>query len=445
MNVLSLNKSNKVNLKFYLFLAIMLLALFFRNAFSVNIPVYVFLILSAFPIVFGGQNHILAFAACCIPMSTGFQYKYVLFMCVIVHLLKCKGKLKISVAVVPVLLMMVWELFHAFYGQFSINEYFRSFAELIILALALCMDMEDIDYKLVLRSLAISTVGVCLIMLYLQLQSNGFSFQNVISRGYHNFRFGTTNTTAENFGLNFNSNGLGFICNLSLTGMLVLFVRREYTTFDMVLLIVSALFGLMTLSRTFVVCLAFIVICFLLSFSGTRKKKALNILIIAAIVGATILILKHYMPQVYNNLILRFNETDILNGRDTLITFYNKHIFSSLPYFLFGIGLQDFQGKLSAIYGGTVQVCHNGLQEVWVAWGIVGVVFFVWAIFAMIRQSKLYSRKKMSYQYIPLGFMLLSTSAGQLIRSELALLSLTLIYVCLCMKPKEFERQGCNE
>ena len=140
----------------------------------------------------------------------------------------------------------------------------------------------------------------------------------------------------------------------------------------------------------------------------------------------------------------RFGEADLLNGRDTLLSFYFKHIFSSPLYLLFGLGLQDFQEKLSKIYGGYTQVCHNGFQEVWVVWGIVGVFLFFGLLLAIISDSKPYQEKHYFYQFVPLLLMLLYTSAGQLIRSELSMLSLTLIYLCLCIPDNHQDENGNN-
>jgi hypothetical protein len=50
---------------------------------------------------------------------------------------------------------------------------------------------------------------------------------------------------------------------------------------------------------------------------------------------------------------------------------------SSISNFIFGIGLQDFQGKISSIHSVSINVAHNGIQEIWVVWGILGVVLSI--------------------------------------------------------------------
>jgi hypothetical protein len=424
---------NRKEQRFYVYVIAMLTLLFLRNAIGINIPVVVLLFLTAIPALFGSPNEIVATAACCIPMSTGFQYKYVLFLCIIGYFAKKGSKLKVSNAVYPIAAMMAWELLHAFIGDFSVNEYLRGFAELLLLVAVTSMDFSKINYKLIFRSLTYATVGVCLIMLYLQLTQSNFSLAAVLSRNADAFRFGEANTTAENYGLNFNANALGYVCTLSITGMLFLFTRKEHTILDSVMLMFCVLFGLMTLSRTAIFCMIFVAICYIfISPSSTKKKvfaifgSIMAIAIVAAIIGK-------FTPQIYQNILSRFRVEDVTSGRSYLLVFYNKHIFSSVSYMLFGIGLQDFQGKLSNIYGYNVQVPHNGLQEIIVVWGFVGAMLLVWLIIALIKGSRRFSGKRDIISYVPMGLWILYTSAGQLIRSEFALLSLTLLYVYLCI------------
>lgn len=416
----------------YIFLGIMLFTFFLRNAIGLNIPVIIFLIISIFPIITGDNNVILAYAACCVPFSAGFQYKYALMICIVAFLVRSKGKIKINRLALPIIFLAVWELLHAFYGTFSIKEYFRSFSELFLLATIFCMNLEKVNYKLVLRSLAISTVGVCFILLFIQGQNSVSGMFDIFSKLSASYRFGMYNTTADNFGLNYNPNDFALICCLSITGMLFLYVRKESKIIDVILMALSALFGLMTLSRTFIICLLFTIICFILTSTGGMKQKLLSI---SAVVFATIIIallIWQFFPTVFENIVSRFKDSDVLNGRDDLYAFYNKHIFSSFLYFFFGVGIQDLSVKIFGIYSNAGNVTHNGFQEVWVVWGIIGIITFIYLLALMIIKSRSKNRDGWEWrQCIPMATLLLFTSAGQFVRSGIALLSLIIAYVCL--------------
>jgi hypothetical protein len=427
---------------FYVYLISMLIMLLLRNALGVNIPVICLLLLTIIPAFFGTIDHVIAAAVCFIPMSTGFQFKYALFILIVGIIIRRKGQMRLSRVAYPVFLMMVWEIMHAFSGNFSFFEFLRSFAELIFLIVVLSIDQKKLNYKLIIRALAISTIGICFIMLFLQFQRVGFDLNNIFSRGFKNYRFGQANTSVENYGLNFNPNRLGTICNLTTVSILILFGRKEHTAFDMLLLVLSIIFGFMTFSRAYVISLIFIIFCFVITTKGPLPQKVLSIIGTLVFIAILLWSIKRYIPSVFYNMISRFQENDLFGGRDKLFLFYNEHIFSSVGYFLFGIGLQDFQGKISSIHNIDINVAHNGIQEIWVVWGVVGVVLFILMLINIIKDAKKYESNPEIRQFLPLGFLLFNSMAGQLIRSEITLLSLVMIYICLSIKREATMQNG---
>ena len=86
--------------------------------------------------------------------------------------------------------------------------------------------------------------------------------------------------------------------------------------------------------------------------------------------------------------------------------FYNEHIFSSIDQFFFGIGLQDFQGKILAIHNVEINVPHNGIQEIWVAWGLIGTVLFIFMLLSLVKIAKKLQPKPDKRQFLPLGILL---------------------------------------
>ena len=165
-------KTDNQIFKVYLLAMFALMAV--RYLLKVDVPAVAFLLVAMLPIWWGNTSEQLAFAASCIPLSIAFQYKYALLILAAAILIKNLWRIKMTGAFIVVMAMMVWELWHAFYGQFSFVEYLRDFAELILLAIVTSIDMRNVDHKLVIRSLAISVVGVCVIMLVMQMQQFGF-------------------------------------------------------------------------------------------------------------------------------------------------------------------------------------------------------------------------------------------------------------------------------
>ena len=425
-------KSDNQIFKVYLLAMFVLMAV--RYLLKVDVPALAFLLVAMIPIWWGSPSEQLAFAVSCIPLSIAFQYKYALLILSVAILIKNHWRIKMSGGIIIVAAMMVWELWHAFYGQFSFVEYLRDFAELILLAIVTSIELRDVDHKLVVRSLSISVVGVCVIMLVMQMQQFGFDLVAVFARSARSFRFGQSNMTSGRFAINFNANNLGFICNLATCGSLLLAIRKEHRRLDVILAICSVIFAMMTLSRSAIICAIMIFGAFLLLNGGKLSAKIWSGLGILLIVLLTLLLIQYFVPTVFENILERFQRKDVWNGRGGLFKYYNQFLFLSPVYFLFGIGMQSIYEKVLP-YSPVANVPHMGLQEVWVAWGLVGFVMMGILLWKVTRTSKLYSEgKRQPYQFMPLVLTLVFTMSGQLITSSRALMAFTFAYICLCVK-----------
>lgn len=426
------NKSfYKQDVLIYAYVVGMLLFFLARNAFDIHFPVAVFILISCLPVIFGNNTNIIAVGLSCIPFSTGFQYKYALFICVIALIIKNRQRINLSRSAIFVFVMMLWELSHFLCGDFSVIEFFRCFAELLFFATVTCIDFDEIDKKKIFRVFSVCVIGICVIMLFIQMQKYGFNLMNVFARNNLKYRFGGMNSDALNFGLNFNSNSLGYICNLSIIGMVLLIARKENKKFDYALLLFSILFGFSTLSRTFLVCLFSLFALYIFSSIQNLKMVLKKIGLVFCIVGVIYIVLLVFIPEIMQGFSNRLDDSDLSNGRNELFYFYLNHIFSAPQYFLYGVGLQEFQQKISQIYGYLQLVCHNGIEEVWVAWGIFGVFFFFGMLVDMVRSSFKRDKSEIVLRVLPLFILILDSFAGQLIRSGVSMLSLTFVYVAL--------------
>lgn len=427
-------QKKKENRIFKVYLLVMFALMAVRYLLKVDVPAAAFLLVAMIPIWFGTTSEQLAFATSCIPLSVAFQYKYALLILSVAMLLKNRWRIKRSGVLLLVAAMMVWELWHAAYGYFSYVEYLRDFAELILLGVVTSIDLHDVDHKLVIRSLAISVVGVCAIMLFMQLQQFGFDLVAVFGRSAHSFRFGQSNMASGRFALNFNANNLGFICNLATSGGLLLASRKEQRWLDVVMAICSVVFALMTLSRAAVVCVVMIFAAYFVFSTGKLAKRIWSIVGGILVAFFALMLIRIFVPTVYENVAERFQRADVWNGRGNLLKYYNQFSLSSPMYFLFGIGMQSIFEKVSPRYP-VIDVPHMGLQEVCIAWGVVGVMMLCALLWRLVMTSKRYAEgKRQLYQFIPLGLILVFTMTGQLLTSSRALMAFTFAYVCLCVK-----------
>lgn len=432
---------NEENRIFKVYLLLMFTLMIVRYLLKVNVPAIAFLLVALLPAWKGTTSEQLACAMSFVPISIAFQYKYALLILAIAILTKKQGRLKWNGLLSMIFLMMGWELWHALYGKFSYMEYLRDFAELILLGMVTSIDLHDVDHKLVIRSLTISVVGVCAIMLFMQLQQFNFNIVAVFIRSAKVFRFGESNMESGRFAINFNANNLGFICNLATCGGLLLTIRKEQRWYDIVLMVSSSIFAVMTLSRSAVICMVLVYVGYWLFAGGNLAKKLIGgagVLIIALL---ALLLINLLVPSVFENLQERFQRDDVWNGRGDLLKYYMEFLFLSPLNWLFGIGMQQIYEKV-VLYVPVAGVPHLGLQEVWVAWGIVGLTMFLVMVWRIMIISRQYAQgKRQLYQYMPLVVTMTFTMTGQLLTSSRALMALTFSYVCLCIKNADLEKE----
>lgn len=415
-------------LAFYVGLIIFFALVIIRNVLGIDLPVILLLLVTIAIAFLGNKNEIAALSICCIVLSSAFQYKYALLICVFVYLLKYKNSIKLSKALIPLLLMIAWELLHFFCGKFDFVEALRGFAELILCTMLFVSD-EEIDYFFVIRSLAVCSFVIMSLMLFNLLREANFNFIAIFDGTY---RFGIVDAEEASYALNFNANEIGSICNLTIIGLMQCIVLKKGKLFDFILLIAIALFGVISMSRTFLLLLLLILVMFVFVNKESLIKKFKKAFVLMSVILVLIAITAIFMPSIINKFIERFSEDDITGGRAYLFEFYNSHVWSSIEYSFFGIGIQDTIVKMQAIYGELAPelVPHNGTIQVLVCWGLPGLAFFIYFLAELISSAK--KKNKLSFvAFIPLIFILIDIQAGQLLTSKTALLSLSLAFLSL--------------
>ena len=416
-------------------LVLFMLLVFLRNAFDVPVPTEVLLIVYIMPIFYGSDDDLLALIVSCVPLYVSFQYRYALLILCVALLYRRRFKIAHVQVFFLVACIMIWELFHAYVDTFSFFEYLQGFSELITLAVVIGTIKNDFDYPFVFRTLALASVAICAIVLFLQVQKLDFSLLIFFEDAA---RFGGNNTEFENFGLNYNENSLGHICNMVIITQTILMLNRKYKLLDLVLLIFAVIFGIMTISRTFLICLAINVLIVFVALSKKKKGKHTisTVLALLIVVAAVVVTLKIVAPEFVEKFFGRFQESDISGGRIALLEFYHRHIWSSFKYFFFGIGLQNYRDKIEGIYGNGINVCHNGIQEIAVVWGVVGIILFVALLICVLSASKRISGRKQFILFVPFIIVIVFSMAGQIVSSGSTLMCLDLAVICLCI---------CNE
>ena len=414
---------------FYALFGLFCALLFIRNVFDIQFPIVIMLAMGSIICLFASQNEMLALALSCIPFYAGFQYKYLLIVIMAVWLVRFPCKLKNLSIVIPVGAMMIWELFHgALDFPFSYTEYLRGFAEIIFCAFIVIFSNNKVDFRFISRVLAFSTIFAATIVLLNYLVETNFDFEAVFGTG--NYRFGVGDAEIENYGMNYNSNDLGFIMNLAISAELISY-RVKKSKFDIFMISFLTFFGLLTLSRAFIICWIFLVFLFVLSEGAHKKRVISRLLTFVIIIISVFIALIIAAPYLIENFAVRFDDSDISNGRNELIVYYIDHILLSFQNCFFGTGLQEVIDKVN--YYNPVSaphVPHNGIIEILVCWGVPGLLIFVYYIFLIFKCSKKQSAITL-IKCLPILLIILHVQSGQFLRSGVAMLAIAFAYLVM--------------
>lgn len=407
--------------------------IFVRNILHIEYPIVVLLVFFCLMAFCADHNEIMALAVSCVPLSAAFQYKYALFALIVIYLIKFPRSIKHFNAYIPLALMMIWELMHGLLDfNFSFVEYLRYFAELIFLSFVVSIKNKKIDISLISSTLAVCTIFAGGIGLLKLLAETGYSFESIFEAGY---RFGVNDRDAQSYVMNYNPNALGFICNMSICVVLIKGKVDRLSVWNFGEVVVLALLGFLTISRSFLFCLAFIVILFFISSCDSILQAIKTLLIATLFIVFVLLLIKNFTPYIFDSFADRFNVDDISNGRNELMVEYFGFTFSSVAHMLFGIGMQDVLEKVHTLGFKEIEfVPHNGLQELVVVWGILGIVFLVLIISTILKYARITNKRIRVENWIPLLLLLFMIQSGQFITSGQKLLMLTLIYIVFCTK-----------
>lgn len=426
--------AEKKHILFYLKMLIFLALIFVRNVFDASISEAVLLVVVVGILATSDRNEIITLSVCCVPLSPAIQHKYVILSAIIIYWWKFKEDISLNGSAMPLIYMMGWELFHAFGYQFSFDEYLRNFAEMIFCTFLMVITNRKFNYEMLYRVFAVCALVMMTIVLLNLLESTNYNFEKIFTGSY---RFGKQEIDDNSFNVSYNQNALGFICNLTISGLLQLIILKKQKIIDYLFIVTLMFFGFLTMSRSFLICCAFIFVLFAFARGNGVSAVLKGTVIVLAIVVIVYFIMTKYAPFILEKITDRFMEKDITGGRADLMSFYTKHIFSEYKYMFFGLGMQDILYKVNSIYTEFVGVAHNGIQEVLIVWGFPGLVFFVMYVYNIIKRARTAINKQRLANYIPFLLTVLYVQSGQLVRSGVVMMAFAFIYVSLCVNFEE--------
>ncbi len=365
------------------------------------------------------------------PLSAGISATYISAIALVILLLKQRRMYLHFVGLMSMLGILVLELLSALRGRFDLVEYLRFIGVFAVAFLYMIDGGEEYDHAGMIR---VFLLGYCIAMASIMGQMmNQYSLEQIFSLSV---RLGNTRDilqgTAEGIRVSYNPNGLGVLCVI--TTMLCLVMNKKTGKVSyMILFGIASLFGIMTQSRTFILAYAMGLVAWIFlagnGWKAATKRILIGVLGLAALGAVAVLLIPEYIAGI----VMRFQVSDLGNGRGEIMVHYFEEIFRSADRILFGVGMQDYADKCN-----YDMRAHNATQEVLVMWGALGLVAAVVLFVAVFRNSHSRNPDRKPWQMLPLCIYLICLQMGQgfSVESNMLRVMVTVSAMCLCTEPK---------
>lgn len=381
-----------------------------RDFFSVQIPVQLITVLLILFAVSSKKETIVKYAVSLIPVAQAVQFSTIIGAMALIILFKNR-KVQLTRVSIIFLLLMLMELLHSVIPPFSLSAYI-TFACTYVFMFVIFSDKER--YKVLnadtVMAFIISVIIANVIVVALTLKSNSLNFASIIQ---NNWRLGNTFADDEIIGyrLSNNPNSIGFHMIIAISSSIAMYIGKFINTKNFIVLMCTSFFiGLLSISRTFIVALIGMLIMLCFCIQREYMKKLLKTLLWIALI---VIVIYSIAPEAINNMISRFQDSasTVTMGSRTIITQQYLEAFANDPLkIIFGVGMQDLQAKT-----GVMMNPHNSIVDVYVAWGVVGVIITVILFIELIMDMKKY--KRMYIYTLPILCMILYSMSGRIFKS----------------------------
>ena len=393
---------------------------------ELNLPNVLLLFVALLIVILGNDNATIGMVLSCIPLYNCFSYSYIVLIASAVLIIKNFSKIRIGIHILPIFLIFIWELLHSFDDVVNIKQLVILIVPYLFITVLFSYKKALFDYSYCVRIFSISTICMCMTLIINVVMNYGGSFLYALSQMS---RLGMDEELSDSVLGMINPNSLGVICVFAITGLMqkYFFIKKE--KIDIVLIITLILFGTFTLSRTYVVCLAVVIILFIIEKKDGIKDHLKALLASIGFIGVGLIVTLKLFPNTLTAFIDRWQQEDISGGRLEIMRNCSDYIWSHPEVYIKGIGSQDYTYKVEQL----VPVApHDGFNEILMIWGIPGLIIIISLIFIMILNAKKRCKTSSLVNYIPLIVLLVKGLAGHWITSGYTMLTFSFVYLSLC-------------
>lgn len=317
-----------------------------------------------------------------LPLTCGIP-GYVMLLSIIILLLKSKHKTALQI--IPVLVISLVEIFHASFYDFNADlKGILSYLSFTAVFFFLLFDQnKTIDRRICIKYFCLGAVFTLMIIYADLILKNGFT-EIITGNLRSGFAMGIDDVEEMKNHLALNANSIAYYSIVSL-GCLLLGRKKLQLSLPLYLLLTCAAIaaGVLSFSRTWLLLIAIISILFIIT--NKLSNKFITMATIAIIVSLAIMSDSAFFSPITENITNRIENDNIATagGRVTIFKEYNRFWSSDIKYMLFGTGAVYY--KEVARQSASM---HNGIQQIYVCYGVCGIILYITVIFIFIRKYR---------------------------------------------------------
>lgn len=411
--------NSELRLRFMVLDVLFVFVIVLRDCFSVGVSFGVF---SGFSLVCGLLfNRKERFLLICtlLPFCRGLPFSEILLMILVIDILSNIQQMKISARLyLPIAIIALIDMLDTLIIGVNSNELIYLIVYMVYFAYIVDQEIYYGIEDVASTFFSIATLFAIIIVSIREINTMGMNY--IMTYGV---RIGAN---VEGMQVtNFNSNELGLYCVIAIALLLNKYMKNQ-KRIDLILAATLTMSGLVSISRTFIIVA---VIAWLIFFCVQRKNRIKTLIISTIITTIVVFAIFMLFPDLSNWIVEYYikrrqtESNDMMGGRtDILITNFEQ-MFTSFRGVIFGY---------SELYTATgiFKACHNGIEEIFVSWGIVGVgVIFYW--FTALYRRCTFSIKKVLAFHLPVLCFVIYIQTLQLFTMHNYLILLLLTFIAM--------------
>lgn len=249
------------------------------------------------------------------------------------------------------------------------------------------------------------------------------------------FRIGQVDLIESNVKglLGMNSNGIALLAIIASVTILLMFNKRKLPlVWSIIGIIYAAFVGFLTVSKTFILVFAGMFLLYLIWC--ILKGNVKNATPIVALVVSILVVIILLQTTIVKNVLDRFSSGDLTTGRIDVAKEYLDFMFKDFFRVMFGLGLQNVTTK-----SGFVHVPHNAILEIFVCFGIIGLIMYSVFFVNMIKMNKEYRKnnnlQKASFiNFLPVIVYFVFIQSLQFMRINYIYAMIAIVFACLTLE-----------